>query len=371
MPSSVSGGAPALAMVVALLIVAAAIGALVVHLARSRKAPTEGDDFLARLLAEVAASRQAAEAADRRIAEMRRAVEDRVQGVESRLTESQRNLTDHLGRSGRLLQDVGEKMGRIFEASQKIEKLAGDVTRLEDLLKPPKLRGALGETFLEQALRQVLPTRCWQMQYGFGDAVVDAAIFLGERIVPVDSKFPLENFRRGREAAEEPERRRAQREFGADVRRHVEAIRTRYIRPEAGTTDFALMYVPAEAVYSEIAAEGEGASLADYAVERRVIPVSPRLLYAYLATVAMGLKGLELQQSAREIGEKLAELGRLWDRVEEPFGKLGAHLQNTQKQYELATRALDRFAARLEGIGERAEGELAETDASLPLLPPS
>jgi DNA recombination protein RmuC len=376
----VSGWDPALtaAVVVALLIVGAAIGAILVHLAGSRRPPKEGDDPMARLIAETAASRDAAEAADRRIAdriaEMRRAVEDRVQGVESRLADSQRSLTDHLGRSGRLLQDVGEKMGRIFETSQKIEKLAGDMTRLEDLLKPPKLRGALGETFLEQALRQVLPPRCWQMQYGFGDSVVDAAIFLGERIVPVDSKFPLENFRRARESAEESDRRRAQREFGADVRRHVEAIRARYIRPEAGTTDFALMYVPAEAVYSEIASEtvgGDGPSLADYAVERRVIPVSPRLLYAYLATVSMGLKGLELQQSAREIGEKLAELGRLWDRVEEPFGKLGAHLQNTQKQYELATRALDRFAARLEGIGEQAQGELAETEEPLPLLPPS
>jgi DNA recombination protein RmuC len=364
--SSGFGWAPAAAA--ALVIAIAAIVALALRLSRSRKAP---EDLLGRVLAESAASRQAAEAIDRGLAEMRRAVEERVQGVESRLADSQRNLTDHLGRSGRLLQDVGEKMGRIFEASQKIEKLAGDVTRLEDLLKPPKLRGVLGETFLEQALRQVLPPRCWQMQYRFGDAIVDAAIFLGERIVAVDSKFPLENFRRAREGAEEPERRRAQRDFGADVRRHVEAIRTRYIRPEAGTTDFALMYIPAEAVYSEIAAEGDGPSLADYAVERRVIPVSPRLLYAYLATVAMGLKGLELQQSAREIGEKLAELGRLWDRVEEPFGKLGAHLQNTQKQYELATRALDRFAARLEGIGERAEGELAPTDASLPLLPPS
>lgn len=369
MTSSGFGWAPAAAAALAIAI--AAIVALAVRLARSQKAPGE---LLGRVLAESAASRQAAEAIDRGLAEMRRAVEERVQGVESRLADSQRNLTDHLGRSGRLLQDVGEKMGRIFEASQKIEKLAGDVTRLEDLLKPPKLRGALGETFLEQALRQVLPPRCWQMQYRFGDAIVDAAIFLGERIVPVDSKFPLENFRRAREGAEEPERRRAQRDFGADVRRHVEAIRTRYIRPEAGTTDFALMYVPAEAVYSEIASEtvaGDAPSLADYAVERRVIPVSPRLLYAYLATVAMGLKGLELQQSAREIGEKLGELGRLWDRVEEPFGKLGAHLQNTQKQYELATRALDRFAARLEGIGERAEGELAQPDASLPLLPPS
>jgi len=324
-----------------------------------------------RLLAETAAARQAAEGVDRRFEDLRRSVENRVQGVERSLTQGQKTLTDHLGESGRLLQDVGEKMGRIYEASQKIERLALDVTRLEDLLKPPKLRGTLGETFLEQTLLQVLPQRCWQMQYRFGDAIVDAAIFVGERIVPVDSKFPLENFRRSREAGEETERRRAWKDFGADVRRHVDAISARYIRPEAGTCDFALMYVPAEAVYSAIAGEGDEPSLADYAVERRVIPVSPRLFYAYLATVAMGLKGLELQQGAKEIGEKLSELARLWGKIEEPFSKLGAHLSNTQKQYELAARALDRFAARLDGVAERAGEKLESEVSGLPLLPPS
>jgi DNA anti-recombination protein RmuC len=131
------------------------------------------------------------------------------------------------------------------------------------------------------------------------------------------------------------------------------------------------MYVPAEAVYAEIASDEAGASLADYAVERRVIPVSPRLLYAYLSTVAMGLRGLELQQSAQEIGERLADLARHWDKVSEPFGKLGAHLANTRKQYEQTEQALDRFAARLTSVSESAE-ETLETEASaLPLLPAS
>ncbi len=326
---------------------------------------------LDRVLVETAAARQAAEGIDRRFDELRRSVDDRVLGVERSLAAGQKSLTEHLGSSGKMLQDVGEKMGRIYEASQKIEKLAGDVTRLEELLKPPKLRGALGETFLEQTLAQVLPPRCWQMQYRFGDSIVDAAIFVGERIVPVDSKFPLENYRRSREAPDEADRRRALKDFGSDVRRHVDAIAGKYIRPEAGTYDFALMYVPAEAIYSEIAGDGEEAALADYAVERRVIPVSPRLFYAYLATVAMGLKGLELQQGAREIGEKLSELARLWGKIEEPFGRIGAHLSNTQKQYEAATRAIDRFGARLEGIAEQAGEKLEDESPALPLLPPS
>lgn len=354
-----------------LLILLAAAGWVVgLLLARSREASSRLD----RLLAEASAGRQASEAVDRRFEELRRSLDQRVGAVEQRLAQGQQHLADHLGASGRLLQNVGEKMGQIFEASQKIEKLAGDVTRLEDLLKPPKLRGTLGETFLEEALRQALPARCWQMQYRFPDNVtVDAAIFVGERLVPVDSKFPLENYRRSREAPEEAERKRASRDFVADVRRHVDSIRSKYIRPECGTYDFALMYVPAEAVYCEIAGDGEEAALADYAVERRVVPVSPRLLYAYLSTVSMGLRGLELQQSAQEIQEKLADLGRLWDRVEEPFGKIRTHLANTQKQYEEASRALTRFADRLsavsEGAEEKLEGSIEEVPASL--LPPA
>ena len=354
------------------LLVAVAIaiaGAAFALLSRSREASSRLD----RLLVDSSAARGASESLDRRFDELRRSVEERVQGVEQSLVDGQKNLSDHLGASGKLLQDVGQRMGQIYEASQKIEKLAGDVTRLEDLLKPPKLRGALGEAFLEQTLRQVLPAQGFEMQYRFPDnVVVDAAIFVGERIVPVDSKFPLENFRRSREAAEEPDRRRAHREFASDVKKHVEAIRSRYIRPEAGTFDFALMYVPAEAIYCEIVGEeAEGQGLADYAMERKVFPVSPRLLYAYLATVALGMKGMELQRSALEIQERLSDLTRLWGRVEDPFAKVRVHLSNTQKQYDEASKALGRFSEKLSGIAEGAENlENLETVSSVTFFPP-
>lgn len=356
-----------LLVVIAIAIAGAAFALL--SLSRSRDAASRLD----RLLVDSSAARGASESLDRRFDELRRSVEERVQGVEQRLVDGQKNLTDHLGASGKLLQDVGQRMGQIYEASQKIEKLAGDVTRLEDLLKPPKLRGALGEAFLEQTLRQVLPAQGFEMQYRFPDnVVVDAAIFVGERIVPVDSKFPLENFRRSREAAEEGDRRRAHRDFASDVRKHVEAIRSRYIRPEAGTFDFALMYVPAEAIYCEIVGEeAEGQGLADYAMERKVFPVSPRLLYAYLATVALGMKGMELQRSALEIQERLSDLTRLWNRVEDPFAKVRVHLSNTQKQYDEASKALGRFSEKLSGIAENAESlDGLETVASVTLFPP-
>ncbi len=212
------------------------------------------------------------------------------------------------------------------------------------------------------------------MQHPLGDGVVvDAVVFVQERLVPIDSKFPLENFRRAREVEDEGERRRAKQQFGRDVRKHVDAIAEKYIRPASGTCDFAFMYVPAEAVYAEIVSDTEDGSVADYASGKRVIPVSPRLLYAYLSTVALGLRGIELQENAREVHQNLAELARLWDRAGAPLEKLGVHLGNAQKQYEEASRAFDRLATRLETIAEKAELETeADKEATrLSLLPPA
>lgn len=353
-------------VLVALALVAAAV---LLVLTRSRESAARLD----RLLAETARAREASQSVDRRFEELRGAVEARVGGVEQRLDNGQRSIAEHLGRSGTLLKEVGERLGRLHEASQKIERLAGEVTRLEDLLKPPKLRGTLGEMFLEQALTQALPPGGFATQHSLGDGVVvDAVVFVQDRMVPIDSKFPLENYRRSREVEDEGDRRRARAQFGRDVKKHVDAIAEKYIRPASGTCDFALMYVPAEAVYAEIAADGEESALADYATAHRVIPVSPRLLYAYLSTVAMGLRGVALQENAREVHQNLAELSRLWDRVGGPLEKLGGHLENASRQYEETSRAFERFTARLETIADKAQAEEDSAPApGLPLLPPS
>jgi DNA recombination protein RmuC len=338
--------------------------------ARDRSA-RESSGRLDALLAEAGRAREASQSVDRRFDELRRAVESRVGAVEQRLTAGQQSVAEHLGQSGQVMRELGERLGRLHEASQKIEKLAGDVTRLEDLLKPPKLRGTLGEMFLEQALSQALPPGAFATQYPLGDgAIVDAVVFIQERLVAIDSKFPLENFRRARELEDEGDRRRARTQFGRDVRKHVDSIAEKYIRPACGTCDFAFMYVPAEAVYAEIVADGDDGAVADYAAGKRVIPVSPRLLYAYLSTVALGLRGLELQENAREVHQNLADLARLCDRVGGPLDKLGAHLTNAHKQFEETARAFDRFANRLSTISEKAESASAAEGTQLPILPP-
>jgi DNA recombination protein RmuC len=352
----------------AIAILALGAWAAALFLARAR----ESGSRLDQVLAETARAREAAQSVDRRFEEMRRGLEARVGGVEKRLDTGQQNIAEHLGRSGSLLQEVGEKLGRLHETSQRIEKLAGEVTRLEDLLKPPKLRGTLGEMFLEQALVQALPPGSFATQHPLGDGViVDAVVFIQDRMVPIDSKFPLENYRRSREVEDEGEKRRARQQFARDVKKHVDGIAEKYIRPAGGTCDFAFMYVPAEAVYAEIVADGEEAALADYASARRVIPVSPRLLYAYLSSVALGLRGIALQENAKEVHQNLADLSRLWDRVGGPLEKLGGHLVNVQKQYDETSKAFDRFTNRLETIAEKAEAIEGGEPAVAPLLPPS
>lgn len=342
-------------------VAALVVGAVLYLLLR----PREADPRLDRLLVEVAAVRGSSESMDRRVEDLRRSVGERVTAVENRLADGQKDVAATLG-------DVREKIGQVFESSQKVERLAGDMTRLEDLLKPPKIRGNLGETFLEQTLREALPPGVWELRHAFSDGtIVDAVVHVGERLVPVDSKFPLENFRRARETSDETERRRARRDFAGDVRRHVEAIRKKYIRPFDGTFDFALMYVPSEAVYCEIVSDEDAPSLSEYAAERRVILVSPSLLYVYLATVSIGLRGLELEKSAHEILGRLAELEKQWEKVEAPFETLGAHLRNSQSKYEETGRALEKFGARLGSLGERdrADGAL-EREAETAALPP-
>ena len=342
------------------LIVAAAVVLVIlaVVLILRRRQP---DPRLDLLLTEVAAVRGSSESMDRRFEDLRRSVDDR-------LAESQKSVADRMGQ-------VHEGIGRVFEASQKIQELAGGMTRLEDLLKPPKVRGNLGETLLEQALADTLPPGSWKMRHAFPDGmIVDAAIRVGELIVPVDSKFPLENYRRSREAPEESDRKRARRDFAADVRKHVDSIASKYVRPGDGTCDFAFMYVPSEAVYCEIAFDEEGASLADWAAERRVIAVSPRLLHVYLATVCIGLRGMAVEERAKEIQQHLSELRRDWNLVEDPFRTLGNHLRNSQKQYDAASRAFDRFGGKLEAVAEqdgptRTESEALPGMTSLP--PPS
>ncbi len=279
------------------------------------------------------------------------------------LQATQSAMGDRLDQAAAAVSQVHGQLGTLAEATRRLEQLGRDIAGLEQILRAPKLRGGLGELLLERLLEEILPAGAFRLQHAFrnGDKV-DAVLVLGERLVPVDSKFPLENFRRLVEEPEEERRRQFRRAFLRDVRARVDEIARKYILPDEGTFDFALMYIPAEHVYYEVVVrDDEGDEpLLGYALSRRVIPVSPNSFYAYLQVILLGLKGLRIEQNAREIQAALGRLSGDLARFREHFEVLGRHVTNAKNKYEEAAGTLARFEAKLEAIEGRGH------QASLP-----
>jgi DNA recombination protein RmuC len=286
----------------------------------------------------------------------------------------QSTIGARLDAATKVVGDVQGSLGTLQEATRRVAEIGREIQGLEQVLKSPKMRGGLGETLLERLLDEMLPREHWITQHGFRSGEkVDAAIRIGERIVPVDAKFPLENFRRMLAETDDAQRRQYRRIFARDVKARVDEIAKKYILPDEGTYDFALMYVPAENVYYEIAVRPEDTgdeSIAAYALSRRVVPVSPNSIFAYLQVIVLGLKGLRIEANARRIQEDLARLGGDVGKLRQPLATLGRHLGNAQKQYEDAQRELDRLETKLDEIGRKgADGALGAREPEPPTLP--
>jgi DNA recombination protein RmuC len=266
------------------------------------------------------------------------------------LQQTQKTLGERLDNAARVVGDVQKSLGGLEEANRKIYEVGKDIASLQEILRAPKLRGGLGEFFLEDLLTQILPPDHFSIQYSFRSGEkVDAVIKLGSSLVPVDSKFPLENFKRILEATTDDEKTRAKRQFVADVRKHVDAIAAKYIVPDEGTYDFALMYVPAENVYYETIIKDESLgekNLSQYALSKRVIPVSPNCFYAYLQAIVLGLKGMKIEERAKEIIQYLNRLQGDFSKFREDFGLVGKHLGHAQSTYQNAEKRLDQFAQK-------------------------
>lgn len=279
---------------------------------------------------------------------------------------------ERLDRTAKAVGDVQGGLARLEEATRHMIEVGQDISSLQQILQPPKVRGGLGETLLENLLSQILPHGYYTPQYRFREgATVDAVIRIGQGVVPVDAKFPLENFRRMMEETEEARRNAARKAFVRDVKVHISDIARKYILPDEGTFDFALMYIPAENVYYETIikeeSDGKEESLSDFALRRRVIPVSPNSFYAYLQAVVLGLKGLRVEKNAREIMAHLSGFQGDLRRFQEDFTVLGKHLTNTRSKYEEAHFALARIETKLGGLGG---GEIPSATASEEISPP-
>ncbi|HUT15198.1 MAG TPA: DNA recombination protein RmuC, partial [Anaerolineae bacterium] len=247
-------------------------------------------------------------------------------------------------------------LGELGKATEQMMEVGKTISSLENLLRPPKLRGGMGELLLGELLSQVLPGN-YELQHHFkSGATVDAVIHLGDAMVPVDSKFPLEAFRRLGEAEDEAAAKQERKGFIKSVKARIDEIATKYILPDEGTYDFALMYIPAENVYYEaILKDEESAGLLPYALEKRVIPVSPNSFYAYLQVIIRGLKGMRIEERAGQILDYLSRLQGDEERFRSDFDTLGGHIENARKKYEEAERRLNRFEDKLLAPGESVE----------------
>jgi DNA recombination protein RmuC len=283
-------------------------------------------------------------------------VNDRLRESLDVVQRSQASVGERLDNTARVVGDVQRGLGELREATAKVYEVGRSVNELHDILKAPKLRGGLGEFFLADLLGQILPAENVRLQHGFQSGErVDAAIALGGGLVPIDAKFPLEDFRRMLEAPDDDARARARKAFIARVRKHIDDVAAKYILPDEGTFDFALMYIPAEHVFYEAVVRDDTRELVSYALEQKVIPVSPNTLYAYLQAIVLGLRGLRIEARAQEVMNELGRLGGDLGKLREDVRLVGRHLGNAQQAFAAADRKLEKFEQRLAVIaGEDA-----------------
>jgi DNA recombination protein RmuC len=276
--------------------------------------------------------------------------------LREQLRKSQENtdqiLSQRFETTSKVVSDVQVNLARLEESNKRIYEVGKDISSLQEILKAPKLRGGIGEYFLTDLLSQILPAKHYEVSYSFKSGErVDAVIRLGKRLVPVDAKFPLENFRRLLEVQTDAEKKVYRKKFVSDVKMHIDSISQKYILPDEGTFGFALMYIPAENVYYETIIKDQdsddGKSIAGFSMQKKVIPVSPNTFYAYLQTIILGLKGMEIEENALEIISALDRMRVDFSKFYRDFELVRTHLRNAQNCYDSADRKLQKFESKL------------------------
>jgi DNA recombination protein RmuC len=287
---------------------------------------------------------------------------------DSKLGESSKQMNEsvraQLSESARIVREVTAGLTKLDETNRQVVSFADQLQNLQDILKNPKQRGVLGEYYLETVLKNVLPPGRFQMQYRFADGeIVDAVIFLDKnRMLPVDSKFSLENYNKILETGDKSERERLERLFKQDLKNRIDET-AKYIRPSEGTMDFAFMFIPSEGIYYDLLMNQVGAvqtsarDLIEYAFQqKKVIIVSPTSFMAYLQTVLQGLRSLQIEEQAQEIMKRVGELGRHLKNYEDFMKKLGISLGTTVGHYNTAYKELGKVDKDVMRITKEAVG---------------
>jgi DNA recombination protein RmuC len=294
---------------------------------------------------------------DRRLGDLDERVDRRLDGLDGRLLSTQQS-------TGETTTQIVERLTKLDGATEQMLQQAGQISRLEHVLRPPKARGGFGELLLENLLRDRLPPSAYEMQYGFKSGERVDAVIKVEKLIPIDAKFPLDNFQRMVEAEDDASRTLYEKAFARDMKGHIDAVAQKYIKPAEGTYDFAFMYLPAEAIYYELVS-GKTGALLDHAHERRVFPTSGTTFTAYLQVIAFGLKGMEFEQNAHEVMAYVADLRKDFLRLREDFELVGTHLSRAQTKYVDSEKRLDRFDTKLERAAEQESLDASEAAPQL------
>src|SRR3954463_367785 len=297
-------------------------------------------------------------------------VERRLQGItetmDRRLGLLDEKVDRRLEHASKQTTAIHEKLGDVGRATTTLAEHAKELGQLQQVLRPPKARGGFGELLLGNLLRDRLPAEAYSLQYGFKSGERVDAVIRADRLVPIDAKFPLDNFERLVDAQEQGEGELHEKAFARDVKGHVDAISSKYIRPDEGPYDFAFMYLPSEAIYYELVC-GKTGALLSYAHEKRVLPVSPTTLTAYLQVVILGLKGLQIEQHAHEVMAYCAQLQKDFERFKEDFDLVGTHLGRAHSSFGKAEKRLARFESKLDHAVDSRELDAAgDVVAELP-----
>jgi len=265
------------------------------------------------------------------------------QAMDSKLAETHKATQVQIGQATKIISQVTEKLTKLDETNKQVINFSAQLQNLQDILKNPKQRGVLGEYYLEETLKNVLPPNSYQMQYSFKDgAVVDAVVFVKEKIIPIDSKFSLENYEKILNCKDQSEREKLERLFKQDLKNRIDET-SKYVRPSENTMEFAFMFIPSEAIYYDLLINKVGAvqistrDLIEYAFrDKHVIIVSPTSFLAYLQTVLQGLRALQIEESAKAIRANVEKLNRHILNYDNFMKKLGISMSTTVNHYNNA-----------------------------------
>lgn len=298
--------------------------------------------------------------------------------VDSKLGETRKEMSEtvrhHSIESNKIIREITEELVRVGEGQKQVMGFADQMQELQNILKNPKQRGILGEYYLETVLKNVLPPGSYEMQYTFPDGtIVDAVVFVKEKIIPIDSKFSLENYNRVAEERDPAEKKRLEALFVNDLKNRIVET-SKYIQPAQGTTDFAFMFIPHEAIYYDLIVNKIGAieenteNLIQRAAGKyKVIITSPTSFLAYLQTVLQGLKALQIEESAKEIIKKVEDLGRHLKNYDEYHAKLGNAMSTAVNHYNASGKELKKIDKDVLKISGSAP-ELSQIELEKPKL---